>query len=147
MPTQRLRNEHERILRQASAIAGLARIRMTRDVAEEARAVILGLDRLLVDHLKKEDEWMHPLLMEVEDPCLRAVAAACFQDMGGIHGAWDAYRDFWTAEAILDDARRFRVATHSVIGALVLRVERENLELYPVVDQVLQGRVKVGRAA
>lgn len=147
MPTQRLRNEHDRILRQASALAGLARIRMTRDVAEEARTVILGLDRLLVDHLITEDQWMYPLLMEADEAEVREIAASCFEDMGGIHGAWNAYRDLWDAEAILADPRRFRAATDGVIGALALRVERENVELYPLVDQVMQAGGDFGRAA
>lgn len=147
MPTQRLRNEHDRILRQASAIAGLARVRMTRDVAEEARTVIFGLDRLLVEHLTTEDQWMYPLLMEADDAGVRRVAAACFEDMGGIHGAWNAYRDQWSAEAILADPRRFRAGTDGLIGALALRMERENVELYPLVDRVIQAGGDFGRAA
>lgn len=147
MPTRRLRSEHDRILRQASALAGLAGIRMTRDVAEEAQALILGLNRLLVDHLVTEDEWMYPLLMEADDAAVRTVATACFEDMGGIQGAWTAYRDLWNADAILIDPVRFKSATDAVMGALALRVERENVELYPLMDKVLVADTGIGRAA
>ncbi len=147
MLTQSLRNDHDRVLRQASAIAGLARGRMTRDVAEEARSAILGLDQLLVEHLTHEDQWMYPLLMAADDAGVRGAAAACFEDMGGVHGAWNACRDLWSAEAIFADPRRFRAATDGLIGALALRVERENVELYPLVDRVVEAGGDVGRAA
>nr|WP_054111409.1 hemerythrin domain-containing protein [Brevundimonas sp. AAP58] len=136
MPTRKFREEHDRILRQASAIAGLANGRMTRDAADEARAAILGLDRLLVEHLTAEDEWMYPLLMASPDESVRGAATECFGDMGGIRGAWDAYRELWTSEAILEAPIRFRAATDGVIGALAMRVERENVELYPLVDHM-----------
>jgi hypothetical protein len=38
-------------------------------------------------------------------------------------------------------------ATDGVIGALVLRVERENVDLYPRVDRVMQAGENFGRAA
>jgi hypothetical protein len=136
MPTPKLRSEHDRILRQASALAGLASARMTRDGATEARAAILGLDHLLVEHLTAEDVWLYPLLMTSSDDTVRSVATACFEDMGGIHGAWNAYRDLWTLSAILEAPTRFRAATDGVIGALAMRVERENTELYPLADHV-----------
>lgn len=136
MPTSKLLTEHDRILRQASTLAGLARARMTPDVAAEARAAILGLDRLLVDHLTAEDAWLYPLLMTSTDAAIRSFATACFEEMGGLHGAWDAYRDLWTASAILHSPTRFGLATNGIIGALAMRVERENTELYPLADDI-----------
>lgn len=134
--TAQLRDEHDRILRQASGLAGLADRQMTRDLALEAQAAIDGLDRVLVDHLSAEDQWMYPMLMASPDPDASAIAGACFEDMGGVLGAWLAYRDLWRAEAILAAPERFRSATRGVMGALALRIERENTELYPLVDRM-----------
>lgn len=147
MATSKLRSEHDRILRQASILAGLAGPRMTRDVATEARAAICGLDRLLVEHLQQEDGWMYPLLMASPDDEIRRVAAECVEDMGGILGAWIAYRDQWSIDAILAAPGRFAMATDGIMGALALRVERENTELYPLVDRISPIALDAGRAA
>lgn len=147
MPIPKLRSEHDRILRQASAIAGLASARMTRDVAAEARAAILRLDRVLNEHLTAEDSWLYPHLMCSPDEAVRSVATACFEDMGGIHGAWNAYRELWTLEAIFEGPARFKTATEGVIGALAMRVERENAELYPLVDRLSALSAEADRAA
>ncbi|MEQ7155815.1 hemerythrin domain-containing protein [Brevundimonas aurifodinae] len=147
MATRKLRSEHDRILRQASTLAGLARTRMTRDVATVARAAISGLDRLLVEHLEAEDGWMYPLLISSADEGVRRIASECFADMGGILGAWVAYRDQWSIEAILVSPAVFARATDGIIGALALRVERENTELYPLVDQMVPIALDAGRAA
>lgn len=134
--TAQLRDEHDRILRQASGLAGIVDRDMNRDLASEARAAIVGLDRLLVVHLTAEDDWMYPMLMASADQRISAAAGACFHDMGGLRGAWLAYREQWSAEAILSAPERFRAATRGVIGALALRIERENAELYPLVDRL-----------
>lgn len=147
MPTHKLRLEHDRILRQASALSGLARTRMTRDVATEARAAISGLDRLLFEHLEAEDNWMYPLLMASEDPDVKSIASDAFGDMGGIRGAWIDYRERWSIESILAAPDRFLVAMDGLIGALVLRVHRENTEVYPLVDQMVSLPRAEGRAA
>lgn len=137
--TAQLRDEHDRILRRASGLAGIVDRPMTRELACEARAAIEGLDRLLVVHLTTEDDWMYPMLMASADRQISAAAGACFEDMGGLLGAWLAYRDQWSAEAILSAPDRFSSATRGVIGALALRIERENTELYPLVDRLADG--------
>lgn len=147
MATRKLRSEHDRILRQASTLAGLARTRMTRDVANDATAAISGLDILLVEHLEAEDGWMYPPLISSADEDVRRIASDCFEDMGGILGAWIAYRDQWSIEAILASPAVFARATDGVIGALALRVERENTELYPLVDRMVPIGLDAERAA
>lgn len=147
MPTRTFRNEHDRIMRQASALSGIARTRMTRDVATEAHGLVLGLDRLLVAHLEAEDGWMYPLLLTSPDPAVRQAALDAVADMGGIRGAWTGYRDRWSIDAILADPSRFALATDGIIGALALRVERENGQLYPMVEQMAASTLPSGPAA
>lgn len=138
--TADLRSEHERILRQASGLTGLTARPMTRELAGEAQAGIRGLDGLLVAHLNADDDWLYPLLMAASDPAVRTAAGACFDDVGGVLGVWRAYRDQWSADAILAAPERFCAATQGMMGALALRIEQENLELYPLVDQLADER-------
>lgn len=144
--TAQLREEHARILRQASLLAGLARGRMTADVAAQARRVVSGIDGILMSHLECEDDWLYPTLAASEEPDVRAVAAQCVEDMGAILGAWTAYRDRWTEASILADPARFQSATEGIVGALAIRIEMENTRLYQLFDAHLASVPSVGRA-
>lgn len=135
-PTSRLRREHASILTLASTLNGLAGSRMTRDIADQTQACMRSIDALLVGHLLHEDEHLYPALMAADDQQVRIMAEDCFADMGGILGAWIAYRDHWTAETIRTQPDRFSSATTGVLGALAIRIERENQELYPLLDHL-----------
>jgi hypothetical protein len=128
-------------------LTGLAARTMTRETAQEARSIIMAIDKLLVQHLTIEDEWLYPTLMASADPAVRAHATDCFEEMGGICGAWIAYRDLWDVEGILAHPVRFRGATDGVIGAVAIRVDRENTELYPAMDRQITQGIMNDRAA
>ncbi|CAN5256246.1 hypothetical protein BH09PSE1_BH09PSE1_30130 [soil metagenome] len=129
-----LRRQHRDIMLRATDLLGIGERVKTRQDALEARAGIEGIDRMLIDHLTLEDVQLYPALLGCADANVAALAADCAEEMGGILGAWVAYRDQWSASAILSDPRRFSAATAGVIGALALRVERENTELYPAME-------------
>lgn len=145
--TTGLRHEHAQILRQASLLNGLAAARMTREAAERARTAMLTLNATLVPHLEREDAWLYPALATATDPAVRSRAEDCIEDLGAILGAWNAYMDRWTIAAILVDPVRFKDATEGLIGALAIRVEMENGELYPLMDALASGAPVKGLAA
>lgn len=131
---EELRRQHRGIVVLATNLRGLGDMIQTREDASEACGAIIRLNRVLMDHLRFEDEHLYPVLMACDDPAVAAMAADCAEEMGGLLGAWVAYRVQWTAPAIWADPERFSAATAGVIGALALRVERENTELYPAGD-------------
>ena len=138
MHTVELRLQHRRIVLVAARLGGLSGRIRTRGDAQEARTVIESIDQMLIDHLTVEDDLLYPALLSCDDATTRAMAADCFEEMGGIRGAWIAYRDQWTVAAIAIDPARFSAATTGMLGALALRVARENTELYPAMDALMQ---------
>lgn len=134
MDTRTLRAQHRVIIRQATALNGLAGVIKTRDDASQACHAIQAIDRLLVRHLTIEDEWLYPGLMSADDPGVQKQAAEAFEDMGGILQAWLQYRDGWSVDRVFADPERFAAATRGIVGALALRVEREDDTLYPAMD-------------
>ncbi len=142
-----LRRQHSLIMIQATGLRGLGDMIKTRHDAEEARAAIKGIDRMLIEHLTLEDDHLYPALLAGPDSEVAAMAADCAEEMGGIRGAWMAYRDQWTTAAIAADPARFSAATAGVIGALALRVERENTDLYPAFEALAQAPITALRAA
>lgn len=134
MDTRTLRAQHRVIILQATALNGLAGGIKTRDDAFQACKAVQAIDRLLVRHLTIEDEWLYPGLMAASDPVLQQQATEAFEDMGGILQAWVQYRDAWTGDRIFNEPSRFAAATRGIVGALALRVEREDDTLYPAMD-------------
>ncbi len=134
--TAELRREHASILRRVSILNGLAASRMTREIAEQTCKSILAIDGLLVAHLRDEDELLYPKLIAAQDSEVRRTAETWFEDMSGILGAWIAYRDHWTPDDVLANTDRFRAATTGILGALAMRIENENRELYPLLDRL-----------
>ena len=134
--TAELRREHASILRRVSILNGLAASRMTREVAEQTCKSIRAIDGLLVEHLRVEDEMLYPTLIAAQDGEIRRTAESWFHDMSGILGAWIAYRDHWTLDNVLANTDRFRAATTGILGALAIRIENENRELYPLLDSL-----------
>lgn len=141
MDIQSLRAQHRVIIVLASNLGGVAGDLKTRDDAHDARTLILEIDGLLKTHLGVEDDQMYPMLMDAPCAETRRLGATAFGDMGGIAGLWNAYRDRWSAEAMLSDVRRFREATRGVLQALSVRIQQENDTLYPALEK-LAGRTR-----
>lgn len=132
-----LRGQHREIMIRVTNLRGLGDIVQTRDDALEARSAIAAVDQMLTCHLQLEDDHLYPALMASDDQSLAAIASECAEEMGSILGAWEAYRDRWTTPLIVADMRRFQAATAGIIGALALRIEREDSELFPAAETLL----------
>lgn len=137
MNTRTLKAQHRLLLDRASELGGLAARIRTREDALEADHVIERIDILLVHHLRLEDDWLYPTLMTAEDPDTRTFATDSFEEMGGILGAWMAYRKQWNADTIQAQADRFALATAGILEALALRISREEGHLYPAIDDLV----------
>ena len=134
MDTRALRDEHRTITDAVSRLGGLVHDLRTRGDAHDVRAAILAIDAVLHRHLQFEDRELYPALMAAGDPAIRELGGHARENVGGLIGVWTDYRDRWTVEAILGDRRRFTDATAGVVGALSLRMEMENDQLYPALD-------------
>lgn len=131
-----LRAHHSVIILRASELGGLSERIKVRDDAVEAQQRIDAIDGLMVEHLTIEDDWLYPTLMASQDPAVRRLATEAQEEMGGVLGAWTSYRDHWDADEIVKHPKRFAAATAGIVGALALRVDRENNELYPAMERL-----------
>ncbi|MBB5746122.1 hemerythrin domain-containing protein [Brevundimonas variabilis] len=142
-----LRAQHRVLLDRASELAGLAGRVRVQDDALEADHIIGGMNALLVRHLQIEDEWLYPTLMKASEENLRTFATDSFEEMGGVLGAWQAYRREWSAETIHAHPERFARATRGIVEALALRVEREEDHLYPAMDSLMATQTEPDRTS
>ena len=87
-------------------------------------------------HLAMEDEAVYPMLLEHKDPEIRSLAQKYMIEMGGLKDAFIEYIDKWTkAFAIQQNPEEFVEATKGIFDALGKRIEKEDSELYILVDE------------
>ena len=97
------------------------------------------LARTLMAHLALEDRFLYPLMLGSEDARISAIAAEFRSEMGGLADAFATYMTQWSDHAIIEDWPSFCKETRTLLSELGKRMERENHEMYPLMD-ALQSR-------
>jgi hypothetical protein len=135
-PTQRYRDQHAEILQIANQISAYLEPGRLPAGAAEVRRLLSSLAGTLKHHLAVEDDSLYPRLRGHADPKLRAMATAFSGEMSGLKGAFQAYNQKWSERAIAANAGDFARETQGVFAALAKRIQRENTELYALVDSL-----------
>lgn len=133
---RKLHGQHRVIIRLASDLTGLAADLRTRDDAVEARLLLERLDRVLALHLDLEDRELYPTLAASHDVDVHGLAKDCVEEMGGLAQVWAGHLARWCVDGIHGDPSRFATATHALMEAVALRVDREERELYPLAERL-----------
>ena len=91
-------------------------------------------------HLDQEDAELYPDLLRHPDPAVRDLARTFQDEMGRIHGDFEAVLGRWPRpEALGEDPFGFAVEALSMLEVLHRRIHLEDLELYPRVDEAPEG--------
>jgi hemerythrin-like domain-containing protein len=110
--------------------------RLERD-ASEARALLSMVAGKLTIHLAMEDQALYPRLAAHASPAVRKLAQRFAAEMGGILGEFKAYLVHWpTPESIQHDGARFIRETQRILAALSARIAKEDVELFPKLDEL-----------
>jgi hemerythrin-like domain-containing protein len=89
------------------------------------------------DHLKIEDSEVYPLLVESEDAAVRRTAKQFQTNMGGLAEEFASFfRRYRTPAEVRHDPWRFTYETRRIFEQLRYRMQREETDLYPLLDQV-----------
>ncbi len=94
------------------------------------------LSSTLIGHLKAEDWMLYPPLLDSHDPHIAATARAFIEEMGGLAIAYRAHCEQWNAVAIAADWAGYCRDSRRLLDALASRVSRENMELYPLLEEL-----------
>jgi hemerythrin-like domain-containing protein len=134
--TASFRKQHDELLAVAGEIGKLLDASRLADDAASARTLLSNLAGKLKIHLAMEDKTLYPRLMQDPDPKVSAMAKRFADEMGGIAEVFGGYMERWpTARAIQEAPQRFVTDTQKLFGALSTRIDRENNQLYPLLDQ------------
>lgn len=131
--TSKFREQHAEILGIAKRVdAAMAKLP---DAAAEVRMELTAMAAKVNVHLAMEDDALYPRLLVHTDPKVRNLAKKFTDEMSGIKVAFQKYTATWNEPAIRGDAAGFVAATKGLFAALAQRIQRENTELYPLLDR------------
>ena len=131
--TSKFREQHAEILGIAKKVdAAMAKLP---DAAADVRTELTALAAKVNVHLAMEDDALYPRLHAHADPKVRNLAKKFTDEMSGIKAAFQKYIQTWNEPAIRRDATGFVAATKGLFAALAQRIQRENTELYPLLDK------------
>ncbi|MBW6532627.1 hemerythrin domain-containing protein [Sphingomonas sp. RRHST34] len=107
--------------------------RPTPDMEALARAKWRLGYRLAV-HLAHEDRHVYPILIAHADHRIASLAALYEREMGDLDQRFRDYIARWSSDMVTSEWPAYRLATYTILDALAQRIDREDRELYPLVD-------------
>jgi len=135
--TERYRKQHSDILDIANSIAnGLDANEIAKD-ASGIRMQVANLIGKLQFHLTIEDKSVYPSLLNHSDARVKNTAQRFNTEMGGIMKTVEGYKNNWSnAKKVQEAPAAFIRETKTILDALVRRIEKENNELYKMIDEL-----------
>ena len=132
--TQMFRSQHEDLMAVVGVLGSLLGSKAGGN-AEEIRHQLSTLAGKVKVHLSMEDQYLYPKLVQSQDASIRELAQGYAHEMGGIRGAFTEYLGHWTTAAhIKADPDGFTRETHELFKVLGNRIQRENNQLYPLLE-------------
>lgn len=127
--------QHEELARLATEIVAHLTIEGLERDHHEVRRLVARFAGKLRMHATMENEALYPRLRAHPDPEIRAAAERLWNEVGTIYSQFAEYSDRWlVGDAIARDPRTFVQDTHRLFATLGKRMQRENRELYPLVE-------------
>lgn len=134
LSTDQLRNEHDLLL----GIADELEQAISAGVPDDLTPLFLILSRfnqLLQVHLVREDDVLYPAIIRGRDTEAAAVATRFQEDLGSLATEIEAFDRKWVGGQISTCWPDFCEDVTGVVKKLRMRIERENEELYPLIER------------
>ena len=133
-PLAQLQREHDELL----AVVAELRTTIANGTPPDRFAFFEFRKRMsnrLIGHLTTEDLLLYPKLLRSKDAAIATTARRFVEEMGGLLIAYRAWVSEWPFERIARDWPAFCDATNTLLTTLQRRVQRENDELYVLVER------------
>ena len=119
-------------------VATIQQYKFTQEVESHAGDIARALAKLaglLSIHLAAEDKYLYPSLQKSEDQAVRDCATTFAKEMGGLAENFTSYKESYsTATKIKGAIDGFLTDTKVIMEALSCRLQKEEQELYPLIE-------------
>ncbi|MGH8146616.1 MAG: hemerythrin domain-containing protein [Rhodanobacteraceae bacterium] len=134
MDIERFKRDHVALMRTVGELRGLVHA----GIAPHADAIaheLVAMSAAVKLHLAAEDHMLYPAL--AADVRTQDIGERYQTEMGSLAQTYGEFVKRWSfAAQIADDPETFRAEANTVFKALHQRVQRENRELYPLVERL-----------
>ena len=135
--TDRFKGQHRELVRIVAEISSLAEASQAEEKAKDISAQLHLLAGKLNVHLAMDDNALYPSLIGQKDERLAPLARKYVDEMGHIKEAFANFVAKWpTPKAIENDPVGFKKEIKGLFAALTLRIQKEETEPYPMVDEL-----------
>lgn len=129
------RQQHADLIRRAAALTARLDPGSLAEDPARVHGTLDGLAAALRLHLVQEDAELYPRLLRHPDRGVRDLARTFQEEMGRIHGDFEAFLGRWPSPgALSEDPYGFAVEALSILDVLHRRIHLEDTALYPRVD-------------
>ncbi len=135
--TEAFRKQHGEMVQIVKEISKYLNPDAAHKNATELSKLLSALAGKLKMHLVMEDDGLYPTLITHTDPNVRNLAAQFRAEMGNLKPVVEGYTKKWMLpKTIQDNPTDFIKETKNLFDALAKRIERENNELYTMIDKI-----------
>ncbi len=144
MNIEKFKHQHVDILSRIDQLRSLTHAGVEVNAAAIAQGII-SFSSLIKLHLAVEDKALYPALQRSGDATLARLGQQFQDDMGPIAQAFDGFARRWnTAERLRSDPQGFRNDANTVLKRVYERMQRENREFYPRIEEAQTNAVALG---
>ena len=134
------RNQHKELLVILSKLLVSLKKNDYKKNPEEINNQFSLLGEKVKKHLAMEDKFIYPNLLRHSDVEVQKKAQKFLDEMSNINKKFSAYLDKWhNAPEININPQDFAGETEIIINALINRIKKEDMTLYPLVENSLYG--------
>ncbi|MEZ0601090.1 hemerythrin domain-containing protein [Paraburkholderia sp. IW21] len=136
MNIDKFKHQHIEIMEAVAELRNLVKSGVAEHAEQIARKII-SMSGIIKLHLSVEDTVLYPALRKSRDPLHLALGNRYQSEMDGLAAAYMKFAGKWlSARQIADDADGFKYDANVVFKALHERIQKENAELYPALEQI-----------
>ena len=135
MNIDKFKHQHTDILHSIATLRDLTHAGVVPNAAEIARRIV-AMSGTIKLHLAVEDQALYPALQRGGDEALARMGRQYQHEMGPIASAYDAFARRWnTADSVRRDAEGFRSEANVVLRRVFERMQREDHDFYPRIEE------------
>ncbi|MEI9881337.1 hemerythrin domain-containing protein [Atlantibacter hermannii] len=136
MNIDKMKTQHDEIIHKINQLREYSRDGVSTHAQEIAQTVV-SMSSVIKVHLSAEDQFLYPFLEKVEDQTLRTMSLHFQREMADIVVEYEKFSRRWnTASKLMGQDETFRRDANSVLRKVHERMQRENHQFYPRVEQL-----------
>lgn len=136
MNIDKMKDQHSEIIQKINQLREYSRAGVS-DNAQKIAQTVVSMSSVIKVHLSAEDQFLYPWIEKVDDEKLKAMSLHFQREMAEIVVEYETFSRRWnTATKLIGHDEAFRRDANTVLRKVHERMQRENQQFYPLVEQI-----------